>query len=113
MEAMLPLHTLMLTSLLASAPALFGVAGFHARKSRRASAPAPLAIGNIGTGNISTLATFSTPKKLFRASPCAIRRDVLNYLPNPLMGSYPAARFCQRGAGLRSERTGALAILGT
>ncbi len=33
MEAMLPLYTLMLTSLLASAPALFGVAGFHARKS--------------------------------------------------------------------------------
>ena len=41
--------------------ASFGVAGFHARKSQRASAPAPLAIGNIGTGNISTLATFSTP----------------------------------------------------
>ena len=40
MEAMLPLHTLMHTSLLASMPALFGVAGFHARKSRRASAPA-------------------------------------------------------------------------
>jgi len=28
---MLPLHTLMLTSLLASAPALFGVAGLRAR----------------------------------------------------------------------------------
>ena len=33
--------------------------------SQRASAPAPLAIGNIGTGNISTLATFSTPPKTF------------------------------------------------
>ena len=71
MEAMPPLHTLMHTSLLASAPALFGVAGFHARKSRRASAPAPLAIGNIGTGNISRLATFSTPPKNFFARPLA------------------------------------------
>ena len=33
--------------------------------SQRASVPVPLAIGNIGTGNISTLATFSTPPKTF------------------------------------------------
>ena len=70
MEAMLPLHTLMLTSLLASAPALFGVAGLHARKS-----PAGLHARPIGhwqhwnwqhshIGNIF----HPTPKNILRAS---------------------------------------------
>ena len=42
----------------------------------RASTPSPLAIGNIGTGNISTLATFSLLAKNFFARGLAPRRPI-------------------------------------
>ena len=68
-----------------------GETASHVPRTRRM----PLAIGNIGTGNISTLATFphwqhfhignifTTCQKLFRARPCATRRDLINYCHQP------------------------------
>ena len=73
---------------------------------QRASAPAPLAIGNIGTGNISTLATFSLLAKNFFALPLRHRPRCAKLPAEPLDGFLSSRTVLptRSGAPVRKDR---------